>query len=197
MRFFPDLVVRKEVVVMLEKFFAKPQTVDRVRACWIGPVIERYVDWLCEHGYAARTVWHRVPIVVWFGEFARERGAQTLEDLPMHVDAFVARWAARQHRTHPRGDHRQVGREVRGPIEHLLRLAIPDFDGRGRPHRPAPFADSVPGFFEYLAAERGLRPASIRAYRQHLDRFEAYLAKIGMGELGEFGVEEPADSRWR
>lgn len=31
---------------MLETYFARPQTVDRVRALWIGPEIERYVDWL-------------------------------------------------------------------------------------------------------------------------------------------------------
>lgn len=170
---------------MLEKYFRKPDTVDRVRACWIGAEIERYVDWLDEQGYSARSVWHRVPIVVRFGECARDRGAGALEDLPVHVDAFVTRWAARQHRAHPRGDQRRVGREVRGPIEQLLRLAIPGFDGRGRPHRPAPFAEAVPGFFDYLATERGLRPASMYAYRHHLDRFEDYLARIGMRELGD------------
>jgi integrase/recombinase XerD len=170
---------------MLEKYFVKPQTVDRVRACWIGAEIERYVEWLCEREYAARTVWHRVPILVEFGEFSRVQGADTLADLPIHVDAFVARWAAQQHRRHPRGGEHRVGREVRGPIEQLLRLAVPGFDGSGRPHRRAPFADTVPGFFEHLADERGLRPASIRAYRHHLDRFEDYLARIGVKNLTE------------
>jgi len=28
---------------MLETYFVRPQTVDRVRALWIGPEIERYV----------------------------------------------------------------------------------------------------------------------------------------------------------
>ena len=170
---------------MLEKYFVKPQTVDRVRACWIGAEIERYVEWLCGREYAARTVWHRVPILVEFGEFARARGANVLEDLPVHVDAFVARWAARQQRAHRRGDHDRVGREVRGPIEQMLRLAVPGFNGRGRPHRRAPFLDVAPGFFEYLATERGLRPVSIRAYRHHLDRFEDYLTHIGVKELPE------------
>lgn len=80
---------------MLERYFAKPQTVDRVRACWIGPEIERYVEWLSERDDAARTVWHRVPILVLFSEFARERGAKAVADLPAHVEAFVAWWAAR------------------------------------------------------------------------------------------------------
>ena len=35
---------------MLEKYFVRPQTVDRVRASWIGAEIERYVEWLAEHG---------------------------------------------------------------------------------------------------------------------------------------------------
>ena len=63
---------------MLEKYFVKPQTVDRVRACWIGAEIERYVEWLCAREYADRTVWHRVPVLVEFGEFARACGADTL-----------------------------------------------------------------------------------------------------------------------
>lgn len=37
---------------MLEKYFVKPQTVDRVRACWIGAEIERYAEWLCRREYA-------------------------------------------------------------------------------------------------------------------------------------------------
>jgi len=28
---------------MLEEYFVKPDTVDRIRASWIGPEIERYI----------------------------------------------------------------------------------------------------------------------------------------------------------
>ena len=41
---------------MLETYFVKPQTVDRIRAGWIGAEIERYAGWLTEQGYSARTV---------------------------------------------------------------------------------------------------------------------------------------------
>jgi len=41
---------REEVVPMLETYFVKPQTVDRIRACWVGAEIERYADWLSEQG---------------------------------------------------------------------------------------------------------------------------------------------------
>ena len=36
---------------MLEEYFVKPDTVDRIRACWIGPQIECYVAWLAGEGY--------------------------------------------------------------------------------------------------------------------------------------------------
>ena len=75
---------------MLETYFVKPQTVDRIGGSWIGAEIERYVAWLAEHGYGARTVWRRVPLLAAFGEFARLRGARTVEDLPAHVDPFVS-----------------------------------------------------------------------------------------------------------
>ena len=165
---------------MLESYFVKPQTVDRVRASWIGPEIERYVGWLAEHGYAARCVLSRVPLLVAFGEFAWARGARTVEDLPAYVDVFVAERIARCHRRRGAGA-RQLPNELRGPVEQMLALVVPGFVSNGRPHRLQPFAVALPGFFEYLVAERGLRPASIRNYEHHLRHFEEYLARIGAG----------------
>jgi integrase/recombinase XerD len=72
---------------MLEQYFVKPGTVDRVRASWIGSDIESYVAWMAERRYGAKTIWRRVPIMVAFGEFARARGALVAGDLPDHVDA--------------------------------------------------------------------------------------------------------------
>jgi integrase/recombinase XerD len=40
---------------------------------------------------------------------------------------------------------------------------------------PDPFADSVPGFFEFLRQERGLREATLVQYRHYLNRFQDYL----------------------
>lgn len=41
----------------------------------------------------------------------------------------------------------------------------------------------LPDFFEYLVSERGLRPASVLQYRFHLDRFEAYLGRVGVDRV--------------
>lgn len=164
---------------MLEKYFAKPETIDRVRACWIGPEIESYVSWLAEHRYATKTIWRRVPIMVAFGEFARARGALVVGDLPAHVEMFVAGRVA-QHDARVGSVRPMVAKEIRGPVEQMLSVVLPAFEPSGRRHHAQPFAEAVPGFFDYLVEERGLRPASVNQYRFHLDRFEAYLRRIGV-----------------
>lgn len=170
---------------MLEKYFVKPETVDRVRASWIGAEIENYVVWLAEHGYGAKTIWRRVPQLVSFGEFAHSRGARGVQELPDQVEAFVADRLAQRRARRGNLPERESAREFRGPVEQMLAVALPEFEGSGRRRRDLPFAKAVPGFFDYLVAERGLRPDSIRSYRHHLDRFEAYLGRIGVKRVGE------------
>lgn len=166
---------------MLETYFVKPQTVDRIRASWIGAEIETYVVWLAEHGYRVRTVLHRVPLLVAFGDVAHRRGAETVGDLPAHVEAFVAQQVVQHRRARRGGGARaELTKELRGPIEQMLEVVLPGFEGSGRRHRTDPFVEVLPGFFEYLVAERGLRPATLCLYRHHLRRFEAYLAGIGV-----------------
>jgi len=169
---------------MLEEYFVKPDTIERIRASWIGPQIEQYVAWLAGQGYGARCVWRRVPQLAAFGEFARLNGARSLADLPGHVDAFVDSRVRQSRRV-----RRRVGptfaKDIRGPVGQLLELVVPGFRGSGRPHHHLPFMDALPGFFEYLTSERGLRPASVASYQHHLDRFEAWLGRVGVAGLHE------------
>ena len=168
---------------MLEQYFVRPATVDRIRGSWIAAEIDTYVAWLVEHGYSTKSIWRRVPIAFTFGEFARERGARVVGELPEHVEAFVAeRVAVHDART---GSRRPMAKEVRGPVEQMLAVVLAGFELTGRPHRAWPFADVAPGFVDYLVEERGLRPASVLGYRHHLERFEAYLRRIGVVSLPE------------
>ena len=48
---------------MLEQYYVRPETVDRICGSWIGEPVERYVAWLAERGYAASTVLRRVPML--------------------------------------------------------------------------------------------------------------------------------------
>lgn len=78
-----------------------------------------------------------------------------------------------------------MAKEVRSPVEQMLSVVLTGFEPTGRRHHLQPFADVAPGFFDYLTEERGLRPTSVLGYRHHLDRFEAYLRKIGVSTLRE------------
>ena len=113
---------------MLEQYFFKPSTIDRLRGSWIATEIEAYVAWLAEQGYGAKTVWRRVPIGFAFGEFAWERGARTVADLPAHVEAFVAARVAAHHATY---SSRPMTKEVRGPVEQMLSVAVAGFEPTG------------------------------------------------------------------
>ena len=168
---------------MLEQYFLRPATIDRIRGSWLASEIETYVSWLVEHGYSTKSIWRRVPVAFAFGEFGRERGARAVGELPAHVEAFVAeRVAAHDART---GSSRPMAKEVRGPVEQMLAVVLAGFEPTGRPRHAWPFADVVPGFFDYLVEERGLRPASVLGYRHHLERFEDYLQRIGVATLQE------------
>ena len=169
---------------MLERYFIRPDTVDRIRASWIGEPIERYVGWLTEHRYATRNVLRRVPILVRFGTFAASRGAARWDELPAHVDAFVADWVqARGSQASPAA-RRKVGLDVRNAIEQMLTVALPDHAAvNRRPHAPDPFARQAAGFFTYLREERGLRDASIRHYSHFLHGFEGYLDRVDCRDL--------------
>jgi integrase/recombinase XerD len=168
---------------MLENYFVKPETIDRLRGSWIAAEIENYVVWLVERDYSTKSIWRRVPIAFRFGEFARARGANALDELPGHVEPFVADWVARHDARS--GSTRPMAKEVRGPVEQLLSVVLAEFTPSGRPRQAEPFADVVPGFFDYLVEERGLRPASVFGYRHHLGRFEAYLQRIGVQSIRE------------
>jgi site-specific recombinase XerD len=170
---------------MLEQYYVRPVTVDRVRTSWIATAIEQYVSWLAEQRYSSKTVSRRIPLVVAFGEFAKERGATEVAQLADHVEPFVQDWMS-QHARRKRAARarKKVGECARNTIRQMLRLAIPGYIGRGRPHRPAnPFEAQAPRFFLHLIEEKGLRPRTLDQYRFHLRQFAAYLTRIRLTDL--------------
>ena len=172
---------------MLERYFLKPQTIDDIRSSWLADPIESYVAWLTEHGYAPRNVFKRVPILRRFAQFAWSHGARSVQDLPDLVEPFVSHWIAERDNGRSRDRARVYRNELRGPVEQMLSLILPEFVGRGRPTRAIdePFTAQAPGFFAYLREERGLRKATLEQYRHWLRRLEAYLGRVGVGALSE------------
>ena len=174
-------------VVMLEQYYVRPKTVDRIRASWLGEPVEKYVMWLATRGYAARTILRRIPMLVHFGQFAEDRGATTWDELPAHVEPFVCGWILkRAPQRASAAQRKKIGEVVRAPVEQMLRLIVPGYVGSGRTHRATtPFADRAPHFFEYLRQEKGLKQATIRHYQHHLRRFAAYLQRIELTDVAD------------
>lgn len=170
---------------MLQNYYSKPQTIDRIRAHWLGEPIERYVTWMHDRGYATRNVFRRVPLLLRYGSYAQARGAKTWSDLPQHVQGFVDDWV-RDHGGNSRTERarKSVASAVRSPTEQMLRLLLPDFAGTGR-GRPFPFTDQTPGFLAHLRDERGLRPATVLTYRHCLRYLEVYLREIKASSVKE------------
>lgn len=162
---------------MLNRYFIRPTTVDRIRASWIGDAIERYVAWLGEQNYAARNVFVRVPILLRFGEFAHGAGARSWEELPTYVESFVETWLKRQGREYSELQRQAAARGIRNPIQQLFRLILPQMEG-DKSGLPDPFAEAVPGFFSFLRQERGLREATLVQYRHYLHRLQDYLHRV-------------------
>ena len=170
---------------MFERYYFKPETIDRLRASWLSEPIEQYVRWLDERGYSPRNVYRRVPILRRFGEFSQQHGAKQWTDLPAHVEPFVACWV-RDHGKHYKKLPRWVGHQARTPVEQMLKLILPGFEGRGRSSKRAdPFQERVPGFFQFLRLERGLRESSLCHYEHYLNRFETYLSRLGLESLAD------------
>jgi integrase/recombinase XerD len=182
-----DCLFRKEIVV-LNRYFIRPTTVDRIRASWIGEAIERYVVWLTEQHYAARNVSFRVPVLVRFGEFARTSGASKVDDLPAHIEPCIEDWLDRRKQGYSESQRSVAARELRNPIRQLLHLALPD-QARDAKNAPDPFADVAPGFFGFLRRDRGLRETTIVQYRYYLQRLQDYLQRLDRPLLSKGSID--------
>jgi integrase/recombinase XerD len=167
---------------MLELFF--PRKFRRIRRCWLAAHIEQYLVWLQQRGFSELVIRNRVPSLVRFGRFTRERGVRSCDQLPGHVDAFVAQEGRRC--AVPTREARNEKRwRARRAVEQMLRLIVPGFRGGRWPVRPWPLAETAPGFLGYLREERGLRATTIKAYAHHLRLLEAFMAaeRLALGDL--------------
>jgi integrase/recombinase XerD len=162
---------------LLNQYFIRPSTVDRIHASWIGEEIEAYVVWLTEQKYAARNMAFRVPVLVRFGEFARTSGANNLEELTAHIEPFIEDWLNRRKQACSETQRAIAARELRNPIRQLLRLSLPHYDDAPA-DAPNPFFDVAPGFFDFLLQERGLRTTTLVQYRHYLQRLQDYLRRL-------------------
>ena len=162
----------------LDQYFLQPSTIDRFRRSWLAGPIERYVTWLSERRFAARTIARRVPLLIRFGEYARLRGVSDVGVLARHIDGFVKRELRRRARPCRSRQARQTFiSDLTHPIKQMLRVVVPAAKPAGK---HVPFARWAPGFFVSLREERGLSDATIAWYRIYLTRFETHADSLGI-----------------
>src|SRR5260370_7860787 len=111
-------------VAMLERFFLKPQTVDRIMGCWLGPRIELYVTALCERGYAARSILRRVPILMEVAEFAPARNADRVERAETLLHPFFVDWLSAPRFARPPPPHRRHPHPSPCTLPHFLCFSL-------------------------------------------------------------------------
>jgi len=133
------------------------------------------VTWLAERGYQARSVYHRVPLLMRFAAFAHQRGATQIEAVAAQVDSFI-QWqlAHRVRRSRSTFAQQQYIRGIRTTIQHFLRVVRMDGVPAGA-NAARPLAHWAPHFFVYLQDERGLSPATVEGYAAQLRSFERYI----------------------
>jgi integrase/recombinase XerD len=51
---------------MLERYFLRPTTVDRIRSNWLASQVEHYVEWMYAQKYAEYSITHRTSILCRF-----------------------------------------------------------------------------------------------------------------------------------
>ena len=175
---------------MLEHYFSKPETLDRIHQSWLGEAIVNYVNWLANHDYSTQKIRARTPIVRQFGEYTWAHGARSFEDLPTQVEPFLKHWLSKGGVQRNTNRNRQLANEIRGPVEQMLRLMLPGFVGRGHPRakQPPPFDEQAPQFINYLREERGLKEVTIKRYEQFLRSLESYMVVKGIVSVGELST---------
>jgi integrase/recombinase XerD len=172
--------------VMLEHYYVKPSTIDRIRNSWLGSQMDDYVGWMEANGYSSRTVFRRLPPLFCFAEFAQRRGCIDVTSALSLVDEFVSEWLV-QHgaRAKTSASLRKHATDIGNATRQMLRLASGAPVRHNRHHRPFPLKSEVPGFEEYLRSECGLMESTIHGYRHHLHEFAQYLRRAGIISLGD------------
>ena len=141
---------------MLEDYYVKPSTIDRVRSSWLAPQIESYLEWLQAHGYSRLVVYRRLPLLFHFAEFAQKKGCREIASCKAYIKEFVSQWLD-QHGAKAKTPVavRKHTIDAECGVRQMLQLACKEPVARNRQRGPFPFESAVPGFAEYLRSERG------------------------------------------
>jgi hypothetical protein len=118
---------------MLQHYFSRPSTIDRIQSLWLGAPISRYAEWLSARQQSRASALYKIQTVILFDRFVTDRHIVALEDLPPQIEPFIEEWKrTRGCKPHKASYGRQLRTGPRMAIEELLRLALPGFVGTVR-----------------------------------------------------------------
>lgn len=173
---------------MLENYYSQPKTIERLRQSWISESVEKYVTWMHDNGHAVKTIVRRVPILVHFGQYAKDQGAKRLEDLPTYIDDFACHYEQQSRCCRTKARQRSLQAEVRSCVSQMLSM-VSNYERppkiRCNPHPSFAFVDQ---FFVYLREERGLKNPTLRGYYHSLGIFQSYLDRIGIADISDLSA---------
>ena len=148
---------------MLERYFVKPSTVDRIRGSWLAPEIERYVEWMASQGYAVRNVYRRVPILCNFAEFAKLHGSTDVKSASTLIEEFALHWLTiHGSQCTALGARSKIAEEARNPVRQMLRLALEGHVTAARTRKTSLSRNKSRDFFDISGKNEGcVKPRSI------------------------------------
>jgi site-specific recombinase XerD len=174
--------------VMLEQYFLRPTTVDRIRSNGLAPQIEQYVEWMHAQKYARQNITRRIALLCHFADFARTNGASDLASATSLVERFGDHWMAGNRcwnlETRPK-----LRRDICSIIRQMLLLILEGRVTRERGHPPFQFQSEAPGFFQYLTEERGMNKLTVARYLRYLNRLADFLKRVGVTSLSELSPQ--------
>src|SRR5260370_29943531 len=111
---------------MLEHYFTRPSTVDRLRSLWLGPSLSRYAEWLSDRQISRASALFKIQTLVLFDRFVTDRHVRTLGELPTQIEPFVKEWRrTRGRRPHTASYARPPRAGPRTAVEEVLGLVLP------------------------------------------------------------------------
>lgn len=173
---------------MLEQYFLRPTTVDRIRSIWLGPQIERYVEWMHAQKYAQRNITRRVALLCNFADFARANGATDLASASSLIEKFGDHWMA-SNRCWNLETRPKLRRDMCSIIRQKLQVILEGRVTRERGRPPFQFQSEAPGFFQYLLEEREMTKLTVARYLRELNRLADYLKRVGVTSLSELSPQ--------
>ena len=118
---------------MLEHYFTRTSTVDRLRSLWLGPSLSRYAEWLSDRQISRASALFKIQTLVIFDRFVTDRRIHALDDLPAQIEPFIEEWRhTRGRKPHTASYARSLRTGPLTAIEEMLRLVLPDFVGTER-----------------------------------------------------------------